>query len=168
VASGSGGSPGGTVVVRFTLTPAQYAEGMRTIMIRQPTTWAGPALGVVLLVAGFGLGEVLPVAMALVFLTVGGVTYFLAPAMRFKGIARLSAPQVHTFSGTGISVRAGSQQGNLPWGFYQRAVERPGVYVLLRTAREGNFIPKEAFDSPGEEERFRVLVADHLPASWSG
>lgn len=167
MAPSSGTSPAhGPAVARFALTAPEYAEGMRAIMRRQPTMWIGPVLGVATLAVGLALGEPVPLVWGLVLLAIAGAAFYVAPVLRWKQGARLANQQEHTFSGTGISVRAGKEHGHLPWGFYSRVTETRNLYVLLRNSRQGNFVPKRAFASADDEARFRVLVADHLRTSW--
>lgn len=163
-----GASPVGSVVVRFSLTGAEYAAGMRVIMRRQPSLWIGPGLGAVTLVAGVILGAPLVLFSGLMLSGFAVWSFYAAPAMTWRRTPRLQLEQVHTFSGTGISVRAGTERGQLPWGFYRQATETSRVYVFLRTSRQGNFVPKAAFASPEDETRFRALVAAHLTTSWGG
>lgn len=125
-------------------------------------------IGAVTLAAGLILGEPVPLVWGVGMLALSAASFRYSPMMRFKANPRLGVEQEHTFSGTGISVRAGDEQGHLPWGFYQRVSETAGTYVLWRTKREGNFVPRGAFASPEDEARFRALAADHLPTSWSG
>jgi hypothetical protein len=140
---------------------------MRVIMRRQPQLWIGPVVGGVVLVAGLVMVAAVVIFAGLMVSSFALWSFAMAPKVRYRQNKRLHLDQTHTFSGTGISVRAGKEHGQLPWGFYQRAVETKSVYVLLRNNKEGNFIPKRAFASPQEEERFRTLVADHLPARWA-
>ena len=161
-----GASPSGSAVARFALTAAEYAEGMRVIMRRQPQLWVGPVGGAVILVAGLVIAAPVAIFAGLTLLSFGLWSFSMAPQARWRQRSRLHNDQVHTFSGTGITVQAGTERGQLPWGFYRQAVETKNLYVLLRSSKEGNFIPKRAFASEQEEERFRTLVSDHLPASW--
>lgn len=164
--SGPKASPPGSAVARFALTADEYAEGMRVIMRRQPQLWLGPAAGVVTLVAGVVIVAPVAIFAGLMLISFAGWSVAMAPKLRWRQNRRLHLEQVHTFSGTGISVRAGEEHGQLAWGFYAQAVETSNVYVLLRTPKEGNFIPKRAFASEQEESRFRALVADHMPVRW--
>lgn len=166
MAASSGASPAGPVVARFRLTASEYGQGMRAIMRRQPTMWGAPVAGVATLAAGLALAEPMALVLGLVALGIAGASFYVAPALRWKQNLRMGAEQEHTFSGTGISVRAGKERGHLPWGFYSRATETRNVYVLLRNSKQGNFVPKKAFGSPEDEARFRVLVADHLRTRW--
>ena len=161
-----GASPSGSAVARFALTAAEYGEGMRVIMLRQPQLWIGPAAGAVVLLAGLTMVAPVVIFAGLMVTGFSVWSFYVAPKVRYRQNKRLHLDQVHTFSGTGISVRAGQEHGQLPWGFYRRAVETRNVYVLLRNNREGNFIPKRAFASKQEESRFRDLVADHMPSRW--
>lgn len=164
--SGSKGSSSGSAVARFALSASEYAEGMRVIMRRQPQLWIGPAAGVVVLVAGFVIVVPVVIFAGLMLSSFALWSFYMAPKVRYRQKPRLHLDQVHTFSGAGISIRAGREHGELPWGFYRSAVETRNVYVLLRTNKEGNFIPKRSFASPQEESRFRALVAENLPARW--
>ena len=164
--SESKASPSGSAVARFALTAAEYSEGMRVIMRRQPQLCMGPVAGAVVLVAGMVIAAPAAIFGGLTLLGFGLWTFYMAPKARWRQNSRLHHDQVHTFSGTGITVQAGKERGQLPWGFYRQAVETRNVYVLLRSSKEGNFIPKRAFASEQEQERFRTLVADHLPVRW--
>lgn len=154
------------VVVRFALTADEYGEGMRAIMARQLTTWVGPVLGLVAITVGATAGSIVSVGAGLVVLLVAASAVYIMPGVRYRQNARLRLDQEHTFTGTGVSVRAGKERGHLPWNFYTRATETRNVYVLMRTAKSGNFVPKKAFRSDDEEASFRALLAENLRTSW--
>jgi len=153
-------------VARFALTAPEYAEGLRTIMRRQPTFWVGPVLGVATLTLGLVKDDTVARVWGSVVLAIAGGSFWIVPVLRWRQSSRLAEEQEHTFSEAGIYVRAGQDKGQLPWSFYVRAAETPNVYVLLRNSRHGNFIPKRGFVSPEAEAGFRTLAAARLRTNW--
>jgi hypothetical protein len=154
-----------SVTIRFRITQDEYADGMRALMLGQLTFWVGPVLGAATLVAGVVTGDTVAKVWGTVVLALAAASFFIVPALRWKQSPQL-AEQKHTFSEDGILVRAAGNTGRLPWGFYRRARETARVYVLLRNRRQANFLPKRAFASPEEEERFRRMVAERLRTTW--
>ena len=153
-------------VARFALNAQEYAEGLRTIMRKQPTFWVGPVLGVATLTLGLVKGDTLARVWGFVVLAIALGSFWIVPTLRWRQSPRLGEQQEHTFSEAGIYVRAGQDKGQLPWSFYVKAAETPHVYVLLRNGRQGNFIPKRGFVSPDAEAGFRALAAAHLRTNW--
>jgi hypothetical protein len=153
-------------VARFAMTAEEYAEGLRTIMRRQPTFWVGPVLGIVTLTLGLVKDDTVARVWGVVVLALAAAAFWIVPVLRWRQSPRLQEEQEHTFSEGGIYVRAGQDKGQLPWSFYARAAETPRVYVLLRNSRQGNFVPKRGFVSPDAEASFRVLAASHLRTNW--
>jgi len=147
------------VTVRFELTEREFAEGLGSITRRQPTFWLGPVMGAVTLSYGLTSGEGVAVVWGTVLLILAGVFLVLVPRLRWRQSSHLAVEQEHTFSEERIAVRAAGQQGELPWDFYVQVVETPRAYVLMRNRKQGNFIPRRAFSSPDDEERFRQLLA---------
>ncbi|MGH8991346.1 MAG: YcxB family protein [Acidimicrobiia bacterium] len=154
-------------VARFALTADEYAEGLRTIMRRQPTFWVGPLLGAVTLALGLAKDDTVARVWGFVVLALAGSSFWLVPALRWRKSPGMAEEQEHTFTEGGIHVRAGKERGQLPWGFYTKVVETPHVYVLLRNSRQGNFVPKRGFPSPDAETSFRALAAANLRANFS-
>jgi hypothetical protein len=154
------------VVARFALTADEYAEGLRTIMRRQPTFWVGPVLGVATLALGLVKDDTLARVWGFIVLALGGGSMWIVPKLRWRQSPKLADEQEHTFTEAGIFIRAGKERGQLPWSFYAKATETPNVYVLLRSNRQGNFVPKRGFVSPDAEARFRELAAARVRTSW--
>jgi hypothetical protein len=154
-------------VAKFALTTEEYADGLRSIMRRQPTFWIGPVLGAATLALGLVKDDTVAKVWGVVVLALAGGTFLIVPRLRWRHAPRLAEEQEHTFTEGGIFVRAGKERGQLPWSFYTRVAETPRVYVLLRNARQGNFIPKRGFISPEAEEGFRALAAAKLRTPWS-
>ena len=146
------------VTVRFKLTQAEFAEGLRAIMQRQLTFWVGPILGAVTLFYGFLIDDTVARVWGTIVLLLAIASIAAVPGLRWRQSQKLAGEQQHTFSEERITVRAAGQQGDLPWDFYARVVETPRVYVLMRNRKQGNFVPRRAFASPDDEERFRTLV----------
>ena len=153
-------------IARFSLTADEYAEGLRAIMKRQPTFWIGPLLGLATLGLGVTKDDTLATVWGVIVLALAGASFWFVPAMRWRKTPRLADEQEHTFTEGGIFVRAGKERGQLPWSFYARVTETPHVYVLLRTTRQGNFVPKRGFVSPDAEARFREVAAENVRTPW--
>jgi hypothetical protein len=153
-------------VARFALTADEYAEGLRAIMRRQPTFWVGPVLGVATLALGVVKDDTVAKVWGFIVLALASGSFWIVPALRWRQSPKLAEEQEHTFTEGGIFIRAGKERGQLPWDFYARAAELPHVYVLLRSSRQGNFVPKRGFISPDAEASFRALAATHLRTTW--
>ncbi|MGH8975988.1 MAG: YcxB family protein [Acidimicrobiia bacterium] len=153
-------------VARFALTAEEYAEGLRAIMRRQPTFWVGPVLGVATLALGLAKGDTVARVWGVIVLALAGGSFLIVPKLRWRQSPKLADEQEHTFTDAGIFIRAGKERGQLPWSFYARAAETPHVYVLLRSSRQGNFVPKRGFVSTEAEAHFRELAAGQLRTSW--
>ena len=153
-------------VARFALTTQEYAEGLRTIMRRQPTFWVGPVLGAATLALGLVKDDTVARVWGFVVLALAAGSFWIVPSLRWRQSPRLAEEQEHTFTEGGIVVRAGKEKGQLPWSFYVKVAETPHTYVLLRNSRQGNFIPKRGFVSPEAETSFRALAATHLRTTW--
>jgi hypothetical protein len=155
-----------SAVARFSLTPDEYAEGLRAIMRRQPTFWVGPVLGAATLALGVAKGDTVARVWGVIVLAIAGASFWIVPRLRWRQSPRLADEQEHTFTEAGIFIRAGKERGQLPWSFYARAAETPHVYVLLRSGRQGSFVPKRGFVSPDAEAAFRTLAAAKVRTSW--
>lgn len=153
-------------VARFALTAEEYAEGLQTIMRRQPTFWVGPVLGAATLALGLMKGDTVARVWGVIVLALAAGSFFFVPALRWRKSPRLAEEQEHTFTEGGIFVRSGKEKGQLPWSFYSRVAETPHCYVLLRNSRQGNFVPKRGFVSREAETSFRALAATRLRTSW--
>jgi hypothetical protein len=135
-------------------------------MRRQPTFWVGPVLGVATLALGLAKDDTVAKVWGVVVLALAAGSFVIVPRLRWRRALRLAEEQEHTFTEGGIHVRAGKEHGQLPWSFYTRVAETPRVYVLLRSSKQGNFIPKRGFVSPEAEASFRALAAAHLRTPW--
>ena len=165
----SSGTPRGPMsLARFALTADEYAEGLRTIMRRQPTFWVGPVLGVATLVLGITKDDTVAKVWGFIVLALAGGSFWVVPTLRWKQSPKLADEQEHTFTDGGIFIRAGKERGQLPWSFYSRVTETPRLYVLLRSTRQGNFVPKRGFISPDAEARFREIAATQVRTPWRG
>ena len=153
-------------VARFALTAEEYAEGLRSIMVRQPTFWIGPVLGAAMLILGIVKDDTLARVWGVIVLAVAGTSFSVVPRLRWRKTPRLADEQEHTFTDGGIFVRSGKDRGQLPWSFYAKVMETPHLYVLMRNNRQGNFIAKRGFLSPEAETSFRAHAADHLRTIW--
>ncbi len=157
---------GDKAIARFRITPDEYAEGMRKLIMGQITFWIGPVAAAFLLVVAIATGQVSLGIFGAVFVALAVLSLRVVPAKKYKQSPQLATEQTHTFSADGILIYAGGQSGTLPWEFYKTARETPRVYLLMKSPKQANFIPKRGFNSPEDEQRFRALAAERLKASW--
>lgn len=153
-------------VARFHITADEFSDGMRKLIMGQVTFWIGPVVSSFVLVVAIATGQMSLLAFGVIFIVLAGLSLLVVPARKFKQSPQFATEQVHTFGDDGITIRAGGQSGTLPWSFYTMVRETPRTYLLMRNAKQANFIPKRGFSSPEDEARFRELAGAHLKTGW--
>jgi hypothetical protein len=69
-----------------------------------------------------------------------------------------------TIDENGILIEGGLSNGSLTWPAIVRVVETRDLVLLFLSSRMAHVIPKDAFATPADLERFRELVAQKVPA----
>jgi hypothetical protein len=102
----------------------------------------------------------LPVAVftALVWFSFSWRPRYLARQSRYRGL-ELDV----TASDTGIALSNELVRSEISWDAYTQAVEKPDMFLLYTGRLMFYPVPKRAFASPQDVERFRALIRTHVP-----
>lgn len=125
-------------------------------------------LGVVIL-AAYALGgrtaeqmnRTMPLValIPLLLLLIVGLCYYTARTS-LKSSPGLSAPQHFTFSESGVDFKSAKASSHFDWDMLHAVKETSRVYLLYHSKLVYNMVPKRAFRSEGDRERFcRLAVA---------
>jgi len=146
------------VIVNFTLTQAEFTSAWRALCTRRwRETWRLPLLG---LAAAF-LGVVdsvtamvaIGAAITIFFLL---ATYVIVPRDMWRRAEH--GPQRHTFSEHEVTTVLPDSESRYDWRHW-REIAAAGDSYVLRSERGYNVIPRRAFTSVEDEQRFRLLTA---------
>jgi hypothetical protein len=87
------------------------------------------------------------------------------PRKYFRGDARFRDRYELAFSDECIKLKTPQIDSKLAWSLYTRIVEGRDMYVLINghETRTMTAIPKRAFLNADQENRFRELIARHIP-----
>ena len=119
-------------------------------------------VGIVLILTGdasLGL-PIIGVAIVWSLLTAGGL--FVGPILQYGRQPRLRDEQRHCFANDGITVSFTDAESQLKWTFYAVLVELDQLYLLRHQRRFANVIPRRAFSSREDENRFRELAQQYI------
>jgi hypothetical protein len=92
----------------------------------------------------------------------------LAAAWRWHRQRRLFAPTRLTVGAQGISVQGGPASGEHAWSGFERYAVLPQLFMLYRGPEEFVLVPKRAFGSVADLERFRSALRQKLGAPFLG
>ena len=83
----------------------------------------------------------------------------------FRATPAARGDRTFTFDETGIAIEGGLSSGRLAWPAIVRFVETGDLFLLFLGRQIAHFIPKSAFASDLELQRFRALVLEKVPDS---
>jgi hypothetical protein len=161
------------VVIEFQLSAQEMAAALRSQLLRRPVIWVLPVWGVLLAVIGViflvspGVGAKNIVGFALLGIGVYTVAVFAyvvwrAPLKAWHRNEGLRGPQMIAFSEEGYQARSTFSEGRSTWALMKASFENDRFYMLLLSTRRAYLvIPKRAFKSKQDEERFRHLIERH-------
>lgn len=161
------------LVVEFQLSAHELATALRSQLLRRPVIWIMPVWSVLLAVIGViflvspGVGSKNIVGFALLGVGVYTVAVFAyvvwrAPLKAWHRNESLRGPQMITFSDEGYQARSTFSEGRSTWALIKASFENDQFYMLLLSTRRAYLvIPKRAFSSNQDEERFRHLLERH-------
>ena len=90
--------------------------------------------------------------------------YFYCPLAQWRAEALFRGPRRFTFDDDGVTCITALSETRLRWPFYTAMIETDPCYVLMRRGR-CTPIPKRAFTTIADVERFRTLVAKRIAPS---
>lgn len=162
------------VKVEFQYTEAEYLAANRLYLFNSSNIVVRLIVVCLLLTAvvimmSVVVTDLLPIwaMIAFVLLLEGGLVYNLLvrmPRQYFRGDAKFRDKFEVTFSDDGITVKTSQLDSKLSWSLYTRVIEGSEMYLLVygKETRMMTTIPKRAFKSSQQENRFRELVTRHI------
>lgn len=131
--------------------------------------------GMVVVVSGIVLLAVprAPIGLSILFLIFGASQllmfawiYYAVPVRAWKKSQGDRSPISLTFNSDGVEVHTKNTDAQNRWPVYSEVVERPDAYLLrVGKRRAYTIVPKRAFRTQIDEQRFRTLVGSHISAS---
>ena len=88
--------------------------------------------------------------------------YFNNPRAHFRKHPFIRQRYEVEFSDDGIKFRTEETESKYKWGFYRRVIETSKHYYLLYEGNWFSLIPKRAFQTLAEEQKFRSLLKQHV------
>ena len=153
------------LTVSFTLTRSEALRCNRRLHARRWQIWLPIGFGIVIGV----LGLVLPVEEWVWFgfpfaLIIAAFAFLVAPALMWRRLPQLRAEQTVSVSDAGVVAKYNDVSTDAAWSFFSRSVQLADAYVL-QVRRNYVQVPRRAFASAGDEQRFRDLLEEHLGRS---
>jgi hypothetical protein len=105
------------------------------------------------------------VAAAILFLLMLIAAFTVIPSVSFRREPKFRDDYSLTFSPEGIHFKTMHIDSQLQWSMYSRALIDSHSYVLYHGSNQFTVIPKRVFQSPGEQQVFEGLLAEHIPAT---
>ena len=168
----------GPIVVRFTMTKAEYLAAFRQHLFRsKPILLAsaffllGMSLPLITYLYCLGLGIRHSFSEAeLVWPAVAGVMLVLifgcSPAVSYRKTnpSLRDQEQEYRFTEAGAEVRTGISEGRMDWKAWPRFKETPQFFMLFPSSTTIHILPKRAFASPEDQASFRAMLRSRIPA----
>jgi len=157
------------VTVRFKLTLGEVCSCYRRLQTRRWTGWALIIVGLVIAATGLLFSVAWPVVFGIAYalFSVIGV-WVLKPLIMWRQTPQLRAEQSIIVSDAGIRTEYINASTTAEWSFWPRASLVRGNYVLWARRRTYVQIPRRAFSSTADEQRFLELLRAHADAPFAG
>ncbi|MBX2891272.1 MAG: YcxB family protein [Saprospiraceae bacterium] len=151
------------IKLEFTLEMKSYIRLMQRVMAKRLSLW-GIIIGAILL-----LNIAINPASGAAWLIVGAVFlavwYFLFRFMlqrAFKAAKNLHEPIRYIVDETEVRIETANSQATHAWSAFERTSELPEWFLLYQNKIIFNPIPKSAFRTASEMERFRALLKEKV------
>jgi hypothetical protein len=147
------------MTLRFTLSAAEAQAVQRRLLARQWHRWAFVAFCLLLALAGVLLASVADLVVALAAaLVYAASTLLLAPRRMWQRHPLMRAEQVVTISDEGVTTQLATASSTVDWSYWSRITRVADAYVLEGEGRGYLLIPRRAFGSAADEQRFLELA----------
>ena len=151
--------------LRFAPTRREYVAGARAEPNR--LLRVGMVAGAGLFASGLAAKTDLLTGLGITVL-VFGVVAFALPYWRWSTLPDLQADEHWVIDDDGVTIERAESTTRNGWGFYTELVDAGRVYVLLDGRAGTDVVPKRAFTSEAEEERFIAFGQEHLAVREAG
>ena len=156
----------GQLSLEFEHTRGEFTAALRAVMRRSRAVKVVTGIGSVL--TAVGLLATLSGGDDGGWTVIGGSVlawvafmYLYCPLAQWRKEALFRGPRRLTFDEYGLGCITPLSETRVRWGFFTGMIETDRCYVLLRRA-QCTPVPKAAFRSPVDVDRFRTLVAERI------
>ena len=160
------GSMFDVVRVRFTLARSEYYACQRRIQARLRRHWTLIGAGIAIALVGIVIASAPLIVLGLIFaIGYAARIWLLGPWLMWRRTPLMRAEQVVSVSDAGITTELSNASSTADWTFWSRVRVVGNAYVLQGKQRGYLLIPRGAFGSPLDEQRFRELATNHTGAT---
>jgi len=168
----------GPIVVRFTMTKAEYLAAVRQHLLRSKTIlltsaffllWMG--LPFLTYISCLGLGTLHSFSAAEFVWPAVGLSMLVllwgwSPSASYRKMnpALRDQEQEYRFTEAGAEIRTGISEAKLEWRVWTRFKETPQFFMLFPNSAVVQILPKRAFASPDDLASFRMMLRSRIPA----
>ena len=154
------------ITVRYTLSRTEFGACFRRVQARRWRHWTTVAVGGAVAVIGAVSAHVALLAGGLVYaIGYAAVVWLVLPGVTWRRVPQLRSGQAVSVCDAGVLTQSSNATTTADWSFWRRASLIAGIYVLEARLRGRCLVPRRAFNSPEDEQRFRELLRRHLPAA---
>lgn len=158
------------VAIAFQYTEAEYTDAVR-LYHRRTGRGPGRKMDVLVAVATFALGAFMwvqdgyaPLRLALMvlsvlFLGILAALHWVVPRIWFRRDPKFQDAYELRFDEKGLYFNTRNMDSTIGWEFYQQVIEDGKFFLLVFGKNQFTVVPKRAFASEAEIERFRSLVS---------
>lgn len=153
----------GRLSVQFEHTRAEFTAALRAVIRRRRVFKIVGAVGAAFMAIGLlatlsGGDDGGFTAIGIGVLTWLAFMYLYCPVAQWRADSIFRCPRSLTFDDDGVGCSTELSEELLRWPFYTAMIETERCYVLMRNNR-CTPVPKRAFTTPADADRFRALVA---------
>jgi hypothetical protein len=153
------------LTLTFAPTRAEYVAGARAEPNR--LLRVGMVAGAGLFASGLAAKTDLLTGLGITTLVVG-LAAFALPYWRWSTSPALQEEETWTIDDLGCTIeRTGSKTRNA-WSFYTELIDAGRVFALLDGRARADALPKRAFASEADEQRFIALSREHVAVREAG
>lgn len=148
------------IAIEFTMNPDAYTRLMRRLASKRHYWYIGIGLAIFLIINRQIFNG--PIYVWAVPVLVFGVIFYLILTLvikrAFKFSTQLHHPLRYVFSEANVTVESEQAGAAYEWSDFEWVRELPGWFVLYQNKTVFNPVPKSAFGSEENQEKFRNLL----------
>jgi|SRR5215472_7332515 len=162
------------IKVSFQHTEAEYLAACRMLLLHGHGNLLRVPLVLVLLLIYFVIfayftfdGFFLMTLFPITLIPLGFIFYkalVAVPRRAFRGNPTFQDQYELTFSDAGVMVKSSRVESKMAWSLYTKVIESHDLFLLVygKNLRVMTLVPKRAFQTPGQQDAFRLLLRRHI------
>jgi hypothetical protein len=154
--------PESVSTIPYLLDFRECVTAVRALSVRNPAWWLYFGLGAALIVGGAMGSDHSLIAPGIVFLAFWAYGLLLAPELRGRRIARLDHETTMSFSAAGVRAATSTAESRMDWSNCTRLLHSQDVYLLRLRNRTMYIVPRRAFASTDDIDRFQELAERNI------